>query len=174
MRCSNSTLRLQRQLSKSNCTLDASFGCSEDGSSIWVRGGCRARFNLGGRIMDCGFEGMGRGAHACALPSTDDSSYDPTTPCVCFAEWPKARCVLSMRQTEYIAGVRWRCAWRGARRALLRSPGWRLPSRLASVHMARRESHRVAPCTKDGNELFIGPRTDGESEYTIVRQGEQA
>ena len=39
--------------------------------------------------MDCGFEGMGRGAHACALPSTDDSSYDPTTPCVCFASGPK-------------------------------------------------------------------------------------
>ena len=76
-RCEPTKLRLHTQFSvSSKCMLNASFGCSHDGRSLWVAWGCRARLDLGdGQLIDCGYPGMLQAAvHTCPLPQPEDAS----------------------------------------------------------------------------------------------------
>ena len=53
--CTNVSLRLISQDSRSPCTLGAKYGCHEDGESMWVRS-CRGTFRCGdGPEVPCGF-----------------------------------------------------------------------------------------------------------------------
>ena len=52
--CLNMSLLLQQ--SRSICQLGSSFGCY-DNNRIWVHGGCRGVFDVGGRQVQCGTRG---------------------------------------------------------------------------------------------------------------------
>lgn len=62
---------LVRQLSKSRCELNVSFGCDLEEPGVWVSSGCRAIFHVhSARRLFCGFAGGGRGGrYVCRVPS---------------------------------------------------------------------------------------------------------
>ena len=104
-RCTNASLRVNRQHSRSPCIQNSTFGCAGNGESIWVRQGCRARFEIGaGHVFDCGYPGVSpRTTQSCALPALDVAhrnfselmSATTLPPCVCFESGPERRSLYS-------------------------------------------------------------------------------
>ena len=70
--------RLVIQRSSTPCTMNATFGCDasgDNGTSIWVDGGCRGRFDCGaGRFANCGEQYYSRRRWTCACRIPDNES----------------------------------------------------------------------------------------------------
>ena len=70
--------RLVIQRSSTPCTVNATFGCDasgDHGTSIWVDGGCRGRFDCGGgRSTNCGEQYYSRRRWTCACRTPDNES----------------------------------------------------------------------------------------------------
>jgi len=82
-----------RQLSKTKCVHNVSFGCADD-RHAWVAQGCRARLNLSdGVLMDCGYEGMKvRSRYECEVPHTSIEAPAGEEPdCNCMHSGPAAK-----------------------------------------------------------------------------------
>eukprot|EP00966_Prymnesium_polylepis_P174360 4034306-Prymnesium_polylepis.1 len=74
---------LVQQESVARCILNMSYGCTPTG--VWVKRGCRGRFELENERIACGFRGMdGRSRFECALVGHEHARPSASTPrCVC-------------------------------------------------------------------------------------------
>lgn len=92
MTCHESNLRLLRAESRTPCILGKTFGCSSDGSGVWVSS-CRGHFYFNSdpdrpEKLSCGYAGMRRNSTVfCPLPRDEDAEARPSR-CVCSSSGP--------------------------------------------------------------------------------------
>ena len=70
-------VRLVNQLSRAQCTLGATFGCSDANATMWTAGGCRGNFVCDGVAVACDVNGTGTHSCSCSAAPPPDPVCKP-------------------------------------------------------------------------------------------------
>ena len=99
------TVRLERQLSKTACRQDQTWGSDGDGSGIWVRSGCRGIF-----VVERGGGGSHGGRESTITCTSKDYGYAHCDVTV----WGRyVRVKRQISDTRCVQGKNWGTDWRG-------------------------------------------------------------
>ena len=191
--CHESNLRVVRAESRTPCIRGKTFGCSADGSAIWVSS-CRGLFEFGSdpdrpERLSCGYPGMRRNSSvSCPLPRDEasDAIAHRQSRCVCFSSGPARgltyscpkpsggandACVGDTRGAEANA----RCCARPATKSCLagwRACTWRSEERIAWFHPVKTGTSFLLTLAHYANRQCLS--ADGNSSLAASRGASSA